>query len=110
VTSLTNTYADYLRVFHWGVTCDIPFAAPAIRSCLATDYIGVQLTTTKGPRMQLRRIYKNGHSFVITLSAHQLNHIGVLPGQYVRVEISKSKHPRLILSKALPKIQHVLTH
>jgi antitoxin component of MazEF toxin-antitoxin module len=53
--------------------------------------------------VQNHRVYKNGNSYVMTLSAWQLNHIGVLPGQYVQVESKPSK--RLVVTKAPKRIQ-----
>jgi len=53
--------------------------------------------------MAVRRLYHAGNSWVITLSADQLIHMGIQPGGYIRVEIAPRK--RLRLSKAPDKIQ-----
>lgn len=53
--------------------------------------------------MAVRRLYRSGNSWVVTLSADQLNHMGINPGGYIRIEIAPRK--RLRLSKQPDKIQ-----
>jgi len=100
-------YRYYQRKLIYGIECDVTFAHPALLQRKGLPYLKLELITTKGILMQNHRVYKNGNSWVMTLSAHQLNHIKVMPGQYVRVEMKRGHFLRL--SKATPKIQEALT-
>jgi len=95
------------RRLYSGINLDLRFAAHCVSIRNDRPEIILMLQTPKGTHMQNRRVYKNGNSFVMTLAAYQLNHIGVMPGQYVRVETRPKK--RLLLSKAPPRIQQALS-
>jgi antitoxin component of MazEF toxin-antitoxin module len=66
-------------------------------------WLRIHIIQPKGNIMAVRRLYRSGNSWVITLSADQLNHMGIQPGGYIRVEIAARK--RLRLQKAPEKIQ-----
>jgi hypothetical protein len=93
----------FLRHSAAGITCAISFARRSLVGQPEWPSARIVLRTKKGDHLQNHRVYKNGNSYVMTLSTWQLNHIGVLPGQYVQVESKRSK--RLVVTKAPRRIQ-----
>lgn len=93
---------DYIRPDFRGITVDVSFCSHRFLETEFQSYVRTHIIRPKGNLMSIRRLYRNGNSWVLTLSADLLNHMEVLPGNYIRVETAPRK--RLRLSKAPPKI------
>ncbi len=49
-----------------------------------------------------RRVWKQGNSYVLTLDAHMMNHMGVLPGDFIAPILRAGK--KITLQKAPTKL------
>jgi hypothetical protein len=93
----------FVRPGHGGLSLDISAFAHRIIERDDQIWVRVHILRPKGNLMAARRLYHSGNSWVITLSASELNHMGISPGGYIRVEIAPRR--RLRLSKHPDKIQ-----